>query len=142
MNLLEILSLISPSDLSYDEWLHVGMALKHEGCTVADWDEWSKTDSRYQPGICEKKWQSFRGNSEPVTAGSIVQMAKDRGLLPSYTGDDGLLDYDSVIAFEGEGEPVEKPVHRDPVQEIITYLRARFEPDEYVGYVTSVYIAP
>ena len=140
MNLLEILEHIPPSDLSYDEWTQVGMALKHEGYTAADWDAWSRADSRYEAGVCEKKWRTFKGNSEPVTAGTIVQMAKERGLtFFSRSDDNTLLDFDGVIAYEGEAEPVAKPASRDPVQEIITYLRARFEPNEYVGYVTSVY---
>lgn len=147
MNLLEILSHIPPSDLTYDEWTQVGMALKHEGFTVADWDEWSRADSRYEAGVCEKKWRTFKGNAEPVTAGTIVQMAKEHGFTFGSGGQfdgDALLDFEGVITFEGEAEPV-KSVSRDladgirPVQEIITYLRARFEPDEYVGYVTSVY---
>lgn len=140
MNLLEILEHIPPSDLSYDEWTQVGMALKHEGYTAADWDAWSRADSRYETGVCEKKWRTFKGNSEPVTAGTIVQMAKERGLtFFSRSDDNTLLDFDGVIAYEGEAEPVAKPASRDPVHEIITYLRARFEPDEYIGYVTSVY---
>lgn len=142
MNLLEILSHIPPSDLTYDEWTQVGMALKHEGFTVADWDEWSRADSRYEAGVCEKKWRTFKGNAEPVTAGTIVQMAKEHGLSfgsgGHYDGNE-LLDFEGVIAYEGEAEPVARPASRDPVHEIITYLRARFEPSEYVGYVTSVY---
>lgn len=140
MNLLEILEHIPPSDLSYDEWLHIGMALKAEGYSVSDWDAWSMADSRYHPGVCEKKWNTFNGSTEPVTAGTIVQMANDRGLTLYHLSDDNtLLDYDGVIAYEGEAEPVSVPASADPVREIITYLRARFEPDEYVGYVTSVY---
>lgn len=142
MNILEILDQLPASDCSYEEWIQVGMALKHEGYTAADWDEWSRPDSRYKAGTCEKKWATFNGNSEPVTAGTIVNIAKEHGWAPTYngfSGDDTLLDFDSVIAYEGEAEPVERPVHHDPVQEIITYLRARFEPDEYIGYVTSVY---
>ena len=138
MTLLEILEHIPPSDLSYDEWTQVGMALKHEGFTAQDWDEWSRADSRYHAGECEKKWRSFKGSDSPVTAGTIVQMAKDRGLT-FFSSGDGLLDFDGVITYEGEAEPVKKAAPRDPVQEIITYLRARFEPDEYIGYVTAVY---
>ena len=42
MDLLKILEKIPPSDLDYQEWVNVGMALKHEGYTVADWDSWSR----------------------------------------------------------------------------------------------------
>jgi RecA-family ATPase len=50
-----------------------------------------------------------------------------------------LLDFEGTISFEGEAEPIAAPEVHDPVNEIITYLRARFEPGEYIGYVTSVY---
>lgn len=142
MNLLEILEQLPASDCSYEEWLQVGMALKHEGYSVSDWDTWSMADSRYRSGDCEKKWNTFKGNSEPVTAGTIVQIAKDHGWTPahsSYSNDFTPMDFDSIISYDGESEPVAKPVRSDPVQEIITYLRARFDPGEYIGYVTSIY---
>ncbi|MFR0880808.1 MAG: PriCT-2 domain-containing protein, partial [Oscillospiraceae bacterium] len=74
-NLLKILEYISPADCDYQEWVNVGMALKHEGFSADDWDRWSQSDSRYHSGECQKKWDSFNGSSAPVTAGTIVQMA-------------------------------------------------------------------
>ena len=141
MELLEILDLMPPSELSYDEWTQVGMALKQEGYTAADWDKWSKADSRYKDGECEKKWRTFNGNATPVTAGTIVQMAKDRGIPIGGSGGDPYapIDFDGIISYEGEAQPIVLPQWGDPVTEIITYLRARFEPEEYIGYVTSVY---
>lgn len=95
-NLLEILDKIDPAYLDYTEWTAVGMALKHEGYTAADWDSWSKRDSaRYHAGECFKKWDSFSGSSDPVTAGTIVQMAKDQGWSPSQGGQ--ALDWDATI---------------------------------------------
>ena len=82
-DLLEILDSIHPADLDYQEWVNVGMALKHEGYTAADWDRWSQGDpARYHSGECFRKWGSFHGSSEPVTAGTIVQMAMDQGWMP------------------------------------------------------------
>ena len=55
-NLTEILEYIDPSTCSYQEWINVGMALKHEGYTVSDWDMWSMKDvNRYHSGECAKK---------------------------------------------------------------------------------------
>lgn len=97
-NLLKILAFINPADCDYQEWVNVGMALKHEGYTAADWDNWSRSDvARYHPGDCEKKWQSFNGSAAPVTAGTIVQMAKDRGYTPKEFK---VFDWDSEISFE------------------------------------------
>ncbi len=145
MSLLEILEQLPASECTYEEWVQVGMALKHEGYTVSDWDTWSMADSRYKAGNCAKKWESFQGNADPVTAGTIVQIAKEHGWTPSYSGnsyndDYTQIDYEGIISYEGEAEPVEqRPVSRNPVSEILKYLRARFEPDDYIGYVTSVY---
>src|SRR5574344_1699694 len=81
-DLIELLNYISPSSLNYQEWVNVGMALKHEGYSASDWDSWSKDDKRYHSGECFKKWDSFRGSSSPITAGTIVQMAKEYGWTP------------------------------------------------------------
>ena len=79
-NLLELLEHIDPSSLDYSEWVSVGMALKDAGYTAADWDMWSKRDvKRYHAGECFRKWDSFQGATSPVTAGTIVQLAKDQG---------------------------------------------------------------
>ena len=145
MDLLKILEKIPPSDLDYQEWVNVGMALKHEGYTAADWDSWSRADSRYHAGECEQKWQGFNGSAEPVTAGTIVQMAKDRGL--TFGSEFRELDWDSEISYEegmttvntGEGIPIHEPENFDPVTEIVTYLEALFEAGDNVGYVTETW---
>lgn len=41
-NLIELLEYINPATLDYQEWVNVGMALKHEGHTVEEWDLWSQ----------------------------------------------------------------------------------------------------
>ena len=146
-SLLEILKYIPASDCTYQEWLSVGMALKHEGYTVSDWDSWSRSDSRYHAGECESKWSGFNGSAEPVTAGTIVQMAKDRGWSPAVEFRE--LDWDSEISYEGddsgvqlttgEGIPFREPAIWDPVNEIRTYLETLFEAGENVGYVTETW---
>lgn len=143
-SLLNILKKIDPSTLDYQEWISVGMALKYEGYTPADWDSWSQADSRYHAGECEQKWQGFNGSAEPVTGGTIIQMAKDRGLLG---GEFRELDWDGEISYEegaptvntGEGIPIHEPENFDPVSEIVTYLETLFEPADNVGYVTETW---
>ena len=50
-SLLELMEYIHPAELDYQEWVNVGMALKHEGYSVSDWDHWSRQDSgRYHAG--------------------------------------------------------------------------------------------
>ena len=79
-DLREVLQHINPAELSYDDWLAVGMGLKEEGYTAQDWEDWSRGDpARFHPGECGKKWESFRGNGVPVTAGTIVKLARSFG---------------------------------------------------------------
>nr|DAI80560.1 MAG TPA: Regulatory protein repA [Caudoviricetes sp.] len=145
-NLTEILEYIDPSTCSYQEWINVGMALKHEGYTVSDWDMWSMKDvNRYHSGECAKKWTTFQGSSAPVTAGTIIQMAKENGY--HYENVSAELDWDSEIGFKDELVIVDKnwierseihiPEQWNPTEQIITYLETLFAPDENVGYVTE-----
>ncbi|MDP4085802.1 MAG: PriCT-2 domain-containing protein, partial [Bacillota bacterium] len=63
LDLIALLDYIDPSFLDYQEWLNVGMALRQEGYTASDWDEWSRRDgARYHPGECFKKWTTFEGS--------------------------------------------------------------------------------
>ena len=78
-NILEALNYIDVSSLSYQEWINVGMALKSEGFSCDVWDSWSRNDSRYKAGECERKWKTFTGVSNPIKGGTIIQMAKDNG---------------------------------------------------------------
>ena len=142
-DIIEILEHIDPSRLNYQEWVNVGMALKEEGHTAADWDAWSRRDAgRYHPGECFRKWDSFRGTLQPVTGGTIVQMAKDQGWQPE-TGHE--LDWDDTISDERvvvdknwiEGQEVEEPETWDPTAQLIKYLETLFEAGENVGYVTA-----
>lgn len=145
-NLTEILEYIDPSTCSYQEWINVGMALKHEGYTVSDWDMWSMKDvNRYHSGECAKKWATFQGSSAPVTAGTIIQMAKENGY--HYENVSAELDWDSEIDSKDELVVVDRnwlersemhiPEQWNPTEQIITYLETLFEPDENVGYVTE-----
>lgn len=143
-DLLEILKHIDPSQLNYQEWVNVGMALKHEGYTAADWDFWSQGDSsRYHAGECFKKWDTFQGAGTPVTGGTIVQMAKDQGFAfeaPESRALDwnDMINDELVILDKGwvEGKEIKEPEHWQPVNELIKYLETLFDSTENVAYVT------
>ena len=149
INLEEILEYIDPGSLTYTEWVNVGMGLKTEGYNCNVWDDWSRQDgSRYHPGECEKKWESFRGGWDAeVTGGTIVQMAKDRGWTPAK-GE--ALSWDSVIGGSDdlkivdqawlESEDLREPGDKwDPVKDLITYLETIFDSDDNVGFVTETW---
>lgn len=145
-NLLSALKYLSPSEMTYEEWLFIGMALKHEGYGVAVWEEWSRTDSRFHEGECEKKWATFNGSASPVTAGTIVQMAKDNG-WQAFNDESYALDWDSVIGGKDdlkiidkgwlEGTDIHIPDEWQPAKQIITYINTLFESAETVGFVTE-----
>lgn len=154
LDLRELLPYIDPSQLDYQNWVNVGMALKEEGYNVSDWEEWSARDTaRFHSGECEKKWNSFNGTAKPVTGGTIVQMAKDFGWSASrrfISEDEGVgyaLDWDDEINAKDdytiidkrwlEGKDVVEPEHWDPVAQLIKYLETLFEASENVGFVTE-----
>lgn len=150
--LKEALDFVSPSALTYDEWLMVGMALKDAGLPVTIWEQWSTRDAgRYHKGECVKKWESFHGGgASPVTASSIFQLAYSHG----WSGPAGhALDWnDDISAGTGaqtegrlvdprwvEAHELDLPAEWHPAEQIKRYLQALFEPEEYVAYVTESY---
>ncbi|NBJ71029.1 MULTISPECIES: AAA family ATPase [Clostridia] len=148
LDLLALLDYIDPSMLDYQEWLNIGMALKHEGYTASDWEDWSRRDNaRYHPGECFKKWTTFEGNG--ITGATITQMAKDYGWQPHRSGDDRELDWNDEIAGNDdyvvidknwiEGQEIREPTMWNPVRELTTYLETLFEASENVGYVVSTW---
>ena len=137
-NLLSALRAIDVAQLTRAEWISVGMALKEEGYPCSIWDDWSRDDSRYHPGECERKWKGFHGNGTPVKGGTIVQMAKDRGW--TMFGEDGCMAWDDTIEYDGVTDGFSGFVPSaawNPAQDLITYLELLFEPDDKVGYVTN-----
>lgn len=135
--ILEALKYINVSDLSYQEWVNVGMALKAEGYDSSVWDEWSRNDSRYKANECERKWATFTGSSNPITGGTIVQMAKICGYTPHSFIGFGCLDWEDVIEYDGDGITYEISKTMTPVEQLILYLETLFKPGDLVGYVTN-----
>lgn len=135
--LLDALQHIPPSDLSYQEWINVGMALKSEGYDVSVWDDWSRSDKRYHPGECERKWEGFGGSDKPVKAGTIFYLAKERGY--KYFPKDGALDWDAEITDDGpiETSPKKAAPEMTAAEQITAFLTVLFREDEYVSYVTN-----
>ena len=150
MNLTECLKYIDPASLDYQTWVNVGMALKEEGCPCSVWDDWSRADSRYHPGECSRKWESFGGAAKPVTGATIVQLARERG-MPFR--EDRAFSWDDEISYDFESAPKDEhvvvnpnwlenreitpPQDWQPQSEIIRYLEALFQPEEKVGYVVQ-----
>lgn len=148
-DLKELLKYIDPATCNYQEWINVGMALKQEGYFASDWEEWSAKDTtpnRYHYGECFRKWESFEGSTTPVTGGTIVQMAKERGYVPPRKNIEIIsYDFDDEIEIDGtlidsafvEEKPIFEPFKWNPINELIEYLSTLFDQDDIVGYVVA-----
>ncbi len=141
-DLREALAYIDPASLDYGQWLAVGMGLKEAGYPASVWEDWSRRDGgRYHPGECTKKWEGFRGSAKPVTAGTIVSMARSGGWR--WSGGHA-LDWDDVIDMDGgdgvvvdkNREAVTQPEDWHPARQLIRYLETLFDAGDNVGYVT------
>lgn len=150
-NLLPLLDYINPATVDYQTWVNIGMALKHEGYTASDWDNWSQNDSRYKKFECFKKWDTFNEETGTIVTGAtITQLAKENGWVSqsSYDSENAHeLDWNDTIDRDYrvidkdwvEAKEVQEPAHWKPVRELITYLETIFESTDNVGYVTETY---
>lgn len=129
IDLENALSFIDPASCTYEEWLEIGMGLKsafQDGDAVSweVWDRWSATDpNRYQPGVCELKWNSF--NSTGITKGTIIKRAMDNGFDPINSAD-GVMDWVDEIQTDAV------PEQHDP--DFKRFINALFKPDDLVSY--------
>ena len=132
-----------PPDCSYDEWLKVGMALKHEGADCSVWDDWSRHGSKYKQGECERKWRSFHRSD--VTGGTLYHIATQYGYVPErdetvYDIHNLLLDeiiVDPTFVSPRKVPPV--PNRYDPKGDMLEYFSTLFEPDDFVGYCVKFF---
>ena len=134
-NILSALKHIEVAGLTRAEWIMVGMALKQEGYSCDVWDKWSRNDTRYHAGECDKKWASFRGSQAPVKGGSIIQLAREHGWEP-FNAENGCMDWSDTIEYDGNNVTVSESIIK-PSEELITYLHTLFENDDHVAYVCN-----
>lgn len=116
-DLLEPLRMIPPED--YDEWCKCGMALKQEGYTLQDWEAWSQASTKYDPKVCEDKWQTFTVKSGGVTGAYIVDLAKHYGYIPprdrvkTSTGATSTPTKSATVSPAATAETVPPPTDQD-----------------------------
>ena len=128
-NILSALRSIDVAALDRASWIAVGMALKEEGYPCSVWDDWSRNDKRYHPGECERLWRGFHGSATPVKAGTIIQMAKDRGW--TMFGEDGCMAWDDAIEYDGDDSFTGFPQDTwDPAQDLVSYLELLFRSED------------
>jgi predicted P-loop ATPase len=74
----EFLERIPAADADdYDDWVKVGMALHSVGddALLADWIQWSAISGKFEPGVCEAKWRTFKAGGGGVSLGTLAHMA-------------------------------------------------------------------
>ncbi len=76
----DILSYLNP-DMSYQDWINIGMALHAGGYDVSLWEAWSMRGNKHTAGECQNKWYSFNG-AGGVSLGTLVHMAQNAGWRP------------------------------------------------------------
>ncbi len=93
---------IPNTDLDYDSWVRIGLALKGAlgdgGSSL--FAAWSAQSAKDVPAATAKAWASFRPNS--IGAGTIYRLAMDRGWRPDPTLElDGSVPRDTVHPAAG-----------------------------------------
>ena len=84
---LNMIAVIPVADLSREDWINVGMALKNNGNNVSDWVDWSRHDDRFKDGECEKLWNGFTYGGG-LTIATIHDIAKKYGYQEPSRHDD------------------------------------------------------
>ena len=157
-DLLDALSAIPIESCDYQTWVDIGMALKHAGFSLNDWQAWSATDGRkrkdgspyYSERETASKWSGFDNlRTDKVTSGTIIHLAESYGWVqPSkryYGWDDEVATSDGpqsrifsakLIDTRDVGEEgFDKGKPNDGAQEFVKWLRALFRYNEHVGIV-------
>lgn len=149
----ECLKKINPSNLDYEDWLNIGIAIKSNGGTIEIWDGWSAADNRYKQGECQKKWNGF--SRSELGPGTVVKILRDNGITPPHVNpaEDRVLGWNDTISFDGT--PVnddlkiirhewldEKDIPPEPKdwngkEDLKKYINTLFKPQDYIGYVTE-----
>ena len=114
-----LLQSINPSRIDdYDQWLKIGMAAHSAGDSLlGDWEELSSKNSKYKPGECAKKWDSFKRSG--ISLGTLQKFAKEDGWTPPPR-----IFPDSVVPVQEEQTtPIPSKLEQLTSQELISFLR-------------------
>lgn len=79
-----MLAAIDPDELSYDDWLKLGMSVKsqlNDERGLALWHEWSEGGVRHKENECDIRWNGF-SDFGTVRGGTLFYYAKKAGWMP------------------------------------------------------------
>jgi hypothetical protein len=90
-----------PTDLHYDDWVMVGMAIHCEtqGDGFEIWEDWSGHSSKYSNReYNEDRWRSFgKGNGNQVTGRSLVHLANEHGAKIRLNGPAAMEEFEALV---------------------------------------------
>ena len=121
--ILRALDRIDPNELSYTEWIKIGMALKNEGFECSDWENWSRKDIRFKEGECAYKWKGFNAIRKKVTKRSLFWYARQFGYEASQQFED---EYPDLVFAEPPSLPPPPEGDWQPAEQLIAYLETLF----------------
>lgn len=91
-----------PTDLHYDDWLMVGMAIHCEtrGEGFELWEGWSASSPKYSNrDYNEERWRSFgKGGGNQVTGRSLVHLANEHGARLSLNSPASPEEFEELVA--------------------------------------------
>lgn len=110
--IIEVLRFIPNSDVDYDDWIKVGMAIHDatHGDGYLIWDEWSMQSAKYNPQMMDQKWHSFGKSANPVRIGSLFHMAESGGYVRPVTFESKAVN-ERNSSDDIEDAPASKPKH-------------------------------
>ena len=77
---MDTLDMLPNTDLPFDSWLEVGMALHHQFEGDQDglelWHEWSAQSGKCEPSEVNRRWESFGNGPATVTFATLLKKAK------------------------------------------------------------------
>lgn len=88
-NIRSYLQYIPPSQLTDKEWLNIGNAMKTEGFSYTEFDEWSRSggDTRYNERVNRRRWDSLEVGK--CTGSTICKIAKRFGWTSTKSAKSG-----------------------------------------------------
>lgn len=129
----ELRCLLEPTpndDVSYDDWLAIGMALQFElgedGFEL--WDEWSQKSGKYDPVDLRYRWESFGQRDEGAlrTGGTVAQLCRKWNKIgQQFTSANETAEWrpvtDNVVQLAILPTP---PFNKLPIQHFLDAVRA------------------
>lgn len=135
-----VFNYIPASEMTYGDWVKIGMALKGCGCSLSMWDDWSAKDAaRYHDGECAKKWRGFSESGGAVTIATVHDIAKrygydEKAFQRAWREKNNLPELD----FEDLGDDAEAEQATAPQQEKTVYNMDAFKQGAPVFLTYSV----